>query len=82
MKNNPIKAVDVRLEDRLFYTVLEDGREIGVPYSWFWRLEQASVEQRRNWRFIGDGTGIHWEDIDEDIYVLGLLEGKPENHQS
>lgn len=70
-----IRAVDVRIEEELFYVKLEDGREIGVPYSWFWRLAEAAAEQRRNWRFISGGYGIHWEDIDEDISVAGLLKG-------
>ena len=43
----------------------------------FPRLIQASPEERNNWRLIGQGQGIHWEDIDEDISVEGLLAGKP-----
>jgi hypothetical protein len=78
-ENNQIIATDLRLEESLFYAVLEDGREIGVPYSWFWRLEQATLEQRKSWRFIGGGTGIHWEDIDEGISIEGMLKGKPQN---
>ena len=56
---------------------LNDGRTISVPLSWFPRLVQASPEERNNWRLIGQGQGIHWEDIDEDISVEGLLAGKP-----
>ena len=56
---------------------LNDGRTISVPLSWFPRLVQASPEERKNWRLIGQGQGIHWEDIDEDISVEGLLAGKP-----
>jgi hypothetical protein len=56
---------------------LSDGRTISVPLSWFPRLVQASPEERNNWRLIGQGQGIHWEDIDEDISVEGLLAGKP-----
>lgn len=70
-------AVDVRIELDRFYVLLLDGREVGVPYDWFWRLEQATEEARKNWRFIGKGSGIHWEDIDEDISVKGILKGKP-----
>ena len=68
-------AVDVRIEDELFYVVLEDAREIGVPYIWYWRLAQATEADRRNWRFISGGAGIHWENIDEDISVAGILKG-------
>lgn len=71
-----VRAVDVRIEQNLFYVRLEDGRDIGVPYNWYERLEQASMEQRKNWRFIGNGSGIHWEELDEDLSVLGLLQGK------
>ena len=78
--NRQVKAIDVRITDDLFYAILEDGREIGVPYNWFFRLEQASEEQRNNWRFIGDGHGIHWEDVDEDVSIQGILKGKPANH--
>jgi len=76
-KQDQIRAVDVRIETHIFYVLLEDRREIGIPYDWFWRLENATEEQRRNWRFIGQGSGIHWEDIDEDISVAGLLKGRP-----
>jgi hypothetical protein len=66
-------AVDVSvLDDRLF-VVLADGRELAAPLAWFPRLAEASAEQRRNWRFIGGGHGIHWPDVDEDISVASLL---------
>jgi len=55
---------------------LSDGRTISVPLTWFPRLLYASPEERNNWRLIGKGHGIHWEDIDEDISVEGLLAGK------
>lgn len=74
-KHNAPIAINIHIEEEKFYIFLEDGREIGVPYNWFWRLDQASVEERNNWRFIGNGTGIHWEDIDEDISILGILNG-------
>ncbi len=74
-----IQATDVRIEENMFYAILVDGREIGVPYNWFWRLDEASDQERKNWRFIGQGEGIHWEDIDEDISIAGMLKGKPEN---
>jgi len=56
---------------------LSDGRTISVPLTWFPRLLYARPEERNNWRLIGKGHGIHWEDIDEDISVEGLLAGKP-----
>ena len=74
-KNNKVRAVDLRMTAKRFYVLLEDGREIGIPYSWFHRLERATEEQRKNWRLIGQGEGIHWEEIDEDISVERLLVG-------
>ncbi len=76
--NLQARAVDVRIGDGMFYVVLSDGREIGVPYNWFWRLEGATREALLNWRLIGTGQGIHWEELDEDISIEGLLRGKPE----
>jgi hypothetical protein len=56
---------------------LSDGRTISVPLAWFPRLMHSEPEERNNWRLIGRGHGIHWEDIDEDISVEGLLAGRP-----
>jgi hypothetical protein len=56
-----------------FVVHLEDGRSLAVPIEWFPRLRDATPEQRRQWRLIGPGTGIHWPDIDEDISIAGLL---------
>ena len=56
---------------------LSDGRTISVPTAWYPRLSYAEPKERENWRIIGGGHGIHWEDIDEDISVEGLLAGKP-----
>jgi len=54
---------------------LEDGRTISAPLEWFPRLRDASDAERRQWRLIGRGIGIHWETLDEDLSVRGLLEG-------
>ncbi|MCL5029487.1 MAG: DUF2442 domain-containing protein [Bacteroidetes bacterium] len=56
---------------------LNDGRSISVPLAWYPRLLNATKQERNNWRLIGKGYGIHWEDIDEDISIEGLLAGKP-----
>jgi len=56
---------------------ISDGRTLSVPLAWFPRLLNASAAERSNWRLIGKGHGIHWEDLDEDISVEGLLIGKP-----
>ncbi len=56
---------------------LADGRTIAVPLAWFPRLLHGSPAERSNWRLIGSGHGIHWEDLDEDVSVEGLLAGHP-----
>jgi hypothetical protein len=56
---------------------LADGRTVAAPLGWYPRLAHASPEERGRWRLIGAGTGIHWEDLDEDISVEGLILGKP-----
>ena len=56
---------------------LSDGRTISVPLQWYPRLVHGTSEERSKWRLIGRGQGIHWEDLDEDISVEGLLAGKP-----
>ncbi len=68
------KAVDIWFTEYMLYVRLEDGREVGVPLEWFPRLIKATVEQRKNWRLIGNGVGIHWEDIDEDLSVRKLVQ--------
>jgi len=66
-------ASDIWFDDLKMYIRLEDGRELAVPLNWFPSLRDATDEQRNNWRFIGGGEGIHWEDLDEDILVEGLV---------
>lgn len=66
-------ATDVQVTADTLRVALADGRELSAPLTWFPRLLEATPEQRRNWRFIGRGQGIHWPDIDEDISVASLL---------
>ncbi|TDI36469.1 MAG: DUF2442 domain-containing protein [Acidobacteria bacterium] len=56
---------------------LVDGRVISVPLAWSWRLSEATPEQRSNYELIGQGLGVHWPDVDEDISVDGMLRGTP-----
>ena len=69
-------AVDARLTDDTLSVDLNDGRTISVPLGWYPRLVEASLEEREHWRLIGGGEGIHWEDLDEDISVEGLVAGR------
>lgn len=70
-------AEQVRCTDDELIVVLTDGRSISVPLAWFPRLVNASMQQRAQYELLGDGSGIHWPAIDEDISVLGLLAGNP-----
>jgi len=67
------KIIDLSFTTDSLRVVLADGREILTPLEWFPRLRDANEKQRKNWRLIGRGIGIHWEEIDEDISVKSLL---------
>jgi hypothetical protein len=69
-------ASDVRVTDEALIVELRDGRTVSVPLKWYPRLAEGRPPERRNWQFIGPGTGIHWPDLDEDISVEGLLLGR------
>ena len=66
-------AVDVAIDNDALHFILADGREITAPLAWFPRLRDASEAQRKNWRLIGKGIGVHWPEIDEDIAVETLM---------
>ena len=70
-----IDRVDV--SDETITAYLVDGRVISVPLAWSWRLSEATPTQRANWELIGDGHGVHWPDIDEDLSADGMLNGVP-----
>lgn len=66
-------AVDVSFTGDELVVTLVDGRRVSAPLTWFPRLLSATPDQRANWRLIGRGVGIHWDDVDEDISVRSLL---------
>lgn len=68
------EPLGVRFDDQSMWVELEDGRTVGVPLAWFPRLFHATVEQRQD--YFLSRCGIHWEEIDEDISVAGLLAGR------
>lgn len=68
------RAIDVLFSSSKMVLFLEDGRELSVPLEWFPRLREATPDQLTKWRFIGNGQGIHWDEIDEDISVEALLD--------
>jgi hypothetical protein len=67
----------VVVTDETITAHLVDGRVISVPLAWSWRLSDATPAQRANWQLVGDGYGVHWPDIDEDLSADGLLNGVP-----
>ena len=71
------RAVEVDVTSEELIVVLADGRKVSAPLPWFPRLLRATPEQRSNWQLLGDGEGIHWPDVDEDLSVRGLLRGTP-----
>jgi hypothetical protein len=63
----------VNVSDEALTLTLADGRMVSAPLVWFPRLLRASAEQRRNWRLVAGGVGVHWPDLDEDISARSLL---------
>jgi hypothetical protein len=72
-----LNVENVIINEETLMVELSDGRTLSVPLAWYPRLACATPEERRNWRLIGKGHGIHWEGLDEGISVEGLLTGKP-----
>jgi len=67
------RAIDISFTKDVLHFVLVDGREISAPSEWFKRLRYANEKDRNNWRLIGNGIGVHWPEIDEDIAVRTLM---------
>jgi hypothetical protein len=72
-----VRIKDIEITEDTLTAHLMDGRAISVPLVWSWRLTEASPEQRANYEIIGNGHGVHWPDIDEDISAEGMLYGTP-----
>ena len=71
------QATDANVSDDVLAVNLSDGRMISVPIAWYPRLAHGTSVERHHWRLIGNGRGIHWPDLDEDISVENLLAGQP-----
>ena len=72
-----VSAQSVQVTDEALIVDFSDGRTVSVPLAWFPRLLHGTPEERNKWRLIGDGEGIHWPALDEDISVENLILGKP-----
>ena len=68
-------AQKVQFADNDLIVSLVDGRTLTVPLVWFPRLADATLAQLRQYELLGDGEGIHWPELDEDLSVEGLLLG-------
>lgn len=77
VEQREIRAESVRVTEDTLAVDLFDGRTISVPLAWFPRLLHSTRNERGSWRLIARGEGIHWPELDEDINVEGLLEGRP-----
>jgi len=77
VENDDPRITSVTITDEVISAILADGRVISVPLAWSWRLSQAMPEQRQRFEIIGNGQGIHWPDVDEDISAIGMLRGIP-----
>jgi hypothetical protein len=71
------RAEHVRCTDDELIVTMTDGRVLSAPLAWFPRLAGASAQARATFELMGDGQGIHWPELDEDISVMGLLAGNP-----
>lgn len=68
-------ATDISFTETALHIVLADGRELLVPLEWFPKLRDANEKDRSNWELLGNGVGIHWPALDEDISVSILIRG-------
>jgi hypothetical protein len=66
-------ATHVEFTNDSLHVILADGREVSAPLEWFPRLLSATPEQRRHWEPIGDGVGVRWPDVNEDVETESLL---------
>jgi len=74
IENEP-QAYAIGFTDDSMIVRLKDGRTLDVPLVWYPSLEEATQEQREDYLLIGDGEGIHWPQIDEDLSIKGFLQG-------
>lgn len=76
-ENTEARVESIHFEKDVMVVKLIDGRVISTPLAWYPRLYHGSLEERENYRLLGNGFGIHWPDLEEDVSVSGLIIGRP-----
>jgi hypothetical protein len=76
LESDAILAESVTVTDDSLVVEISDGRTLAVPLAWYPRLLNGTPEERKNCRLVGNGEGVHWPDLDEDISVAGLMAGR------
>ena len=71
------RIIELKVTNESIIAQLADGRTVSVPLAWSWRLSEATPKQRNNFEIMGNGQGVHWPDVDEDISAAGMLCGTP-----
>ena len=76
-KSSLARAISVVVSSDSLSVDLEDGRTVSAPLTWYPRLLHGTESERAEWKIIGDGEGISWRKLDEDISTDGILAGNP-----
>jgi hypothetical protein len=77
VETRPARAIKANVTDDELTAWLDDGRTISTPLAWYPRLMHANASERQNFQIIGQGVGLHWPDLDEDLSIAGMLAGVP-----
>jgi hypothetical protein len=77
VENSEPRIISLKVTKDSIIAQLADGRTVSVPLAWSWRLSEATAKQRNNFEIMGNGQGVHWPELDEDISAAGMLHGTP-----
>ncbi len=80
--NSEPRIIAIKVTEESILAQLADGRTVSVPLAWSWRLSEATSKQRNRFEIMGNGQGVHWPDVDEDISAVGMLCGTPARRPS
>src|SRR5262245_20909497 len=76
VESDELQVTYVAADDAMLIVSLSDGRRLSLPLAWYPRLMHGTPAERNHWRLIGDGEGVHWPDLDEDLSLEGFLAGR------